>query len=459
MNAHASGSTAHQRSVEVISDDGAETLYIPGLAKPPAPPAPPSPRKEAPQFHLDVTVPPPVSATPRTAPSLNDLARDIARAIPARTTETLGERTEEAIEPQHRFKEADWQSHPTEDLADIVLRQAETDAQFVTRKTRIDISDDAPFNSAPDEGTFAPKVPAGVVHGRVDDRRDHGTALYDEGRPAPEAKGEPDASALAISEQILEQELAEEARLRRSKKLRIVSRIAFGLAISSLALVAAWVSYAYMRGSPPKQALVDSPPSQLMPPPAAAARAPAATQAQAEAQRPLPMTPVEPPVAALAPQPNPLLEPRPIQANPQTIAPPAQPQIAVPAIPQAPPLQVGPISTRLASITCRSTTAQEAQLLISVGIWQASDAFTAALADIGKWTGMQNGMVLFDSISKPDLSKIPAGMTVLAYSGPNQQVASANDVNAKAWIVISQRDINSKNADPTACTMRIIAPE
>lgn len=460
MNAHASGGTATNRKIEVVSVESDDAFHIPGFDLDPkrsethrtpqgadaATVDATEPRPTIPR--LDVSVPPPSA-------NLRRLASQIADAIPRTSVEPDAGTRE--LEPQHRFQEATWHVDPTHDIADAVLKEAKRDAAYVVKPNKIDIAGD---------------VPVAHVKERLvaDLRTDDGFAPPAQETDAPAAEDDgvaPAPTSDAVADDAFDRDLAIEAATRRKRKTKLISRIVLGLAVSSFAIAGAWTAYAYLKSSA-TPTLVDSAPTPAAPKPQQQVAAPKPTQ---QAAAPVAMAPAQEP--ATPPNPSPFAQPteRPLPMQPPTAAaPPAASQaelkpvqapttpVVAPPAPQ-PQIQIGPISTRLASLTCRSFNGGEAQILISVGIWQVSQAFTSALDDIAKWTGMQNGMVLFDATSRPDLSKVPPTLAVLAYSGPDQQVASANDVNAKAWIVVSQKDLKTKNADPAACSMRIIAPE
>ncbi|WP_216073996.1 hypothetical protein, partial [Acinetobacter baumannii] len=61
------------------------------------------------------------------------------------------------------------------------------------------------------------------------------------------------------------------------------------------------------------------------------------------------------------------------------------------------------------------------------------------------WTGRQNGMVLFDTKSRPDAVHLADtakanGLVVLTFSGPDTMVSSIEDESAMSWFVFSAHD-------------------
>lgn len=303
----------------------------------------------------------------------------------------------------------------------------------------------------------------------------HGASDGGEGE-ADEADERDAGMKQILSEDEIDRELKEESEKHgRSRMRTIASRALLGFAAAAVLGVSGYAAYKLTAGQKqdpvvasalptpaPQQAAQAKPQVPVAPiaaPAPPAQQAPSApvtvpTQELTQAQRaiagqsgPLPAQLAKPPAPAPLP---------PIESVRPVDAPPPQPPAA--AAPPKPALQVGPISTRLAQITCRprSGGGEPATLLISAGIWQAAASFNSATDDVAKWTGQQNGMVLFDSNGRPDLAKIGPNLAVLAYANPGEQVASANDANAKAWVVVSKAEM--KDADLGACTMRVIAP-
>lgn len=296
-------------------------------------------------------------------------------------------------------------------------------------------------------------------------------------RPAAEPEDVTDEREAGLgqimTEAEIDAELEQEARAQGNTRIRKIAARAF-LGLGALSVLAATGYAAYKFAAPskvepavvqmparpapvpmaaapaprpavPAQATVAAPPAPLPAPVPATPELTPAQRAMAGQAAPLPATLAKPPAAPLPP----------IESVKPVDAPPAPPVMQAPP---RPAMQVGPISTRLAQITCRPAggAGDPASLLISAGIWQAAASFNAAADDVAKWTGQQNGMVLFDANGRPDLSKIGPNLAVLAYANPGEQVASPNDANAKAWVVISRQEM--KNADLGACTMRVIAP-
>ncbi len=111
------------------------------------------------------------------------------------------------------------------------------------------------------------------------------------------------------------------------------------------------------------------------------------------------------------------------------------------AVTLAPSLRLGPVSTRIAQLSCRDVQ----PVLFSVAVFNEAVNFDRTIGSFADWTGRQNGMVLFDTKSRPDAVRLADtakanGLVVLTFSGPDTMVSSIEDESAMSWFVFSAHD-------------------
>ncbi|WP_204314328.1 hypothetical protein, partial [Klebsiella aerogenes] len=78
------------------------------------------------------------------------------------------------------------------------------------------------------------------------------------------------------------------------------------------------------------------------------------------------------------------------------------------------------VSTRIAQLSCRDVQ----PVLFSVAVFNEAVNFDRTIGSYADWTGRQNGMVLFDTKSRPDAVHLADtakanGLVVLTFSGPD----------------------------------------
>lgn len=125
--------------------------------------------------------------------------------------------------------------------------------------------------------------------------------------------------------------------------------------------------------------------------------------------------------------------------------------------PSTPPaIAAGPISTRIAQMTCQD----QQPVLLSLAVFNAAASFDRAVPSLKDWTGRQNGVVLFDTQSRPNsqqLEKVAreAGLVVMTFSDPDTRVQRIDDENAMSWFVFSEQDISGSAGRP--CVVRLFS--
>jgi hypothetical protein len=125
-----------------------------------------------------------------------------------------------------------------------------------------------------------------------------------------------------------------------------------------------------------------------------------------------------------------------------------------PPAPAAPMPVAGPVSTRIAQLTCDG----HQPILLSVAIYNDARAFDGAVPSFKDWTGRQNGVVLFDTRSRPDPVRLAdaakaQNLVVMAYSDPDTRVEKIDDEAAMSWFVFSEADAGSVAA--RNCVVRL----
>lgn len=113
----------------------------------------------------------------------------------------------------------------------------------------------------------------------------------------------------------------------------------------------------------------------------------------------------------------------------------------VPLAPAAPMPAPGPVSTRIAQLTCDG----HQPILLSVAIYNDARAFDGAVPSFKDWTGRQNGVVLFDTRLRPDPVRLAdaakaQNLVIMAYSDPDTRVEKIDDEAAMSWFVFSEAD-------------------
>jgi hypothetical protein len=108
---------------------------------------------------------------------------------------------------------------------------------------------------------------------------------------------------------------------------------------------------------------------------------------------------------------------------------------------QPEPVISGPVSTRIAQLTCEG----HQPILLSVAIYNDARIFDRAVPGLKDWTGRQNGVVLFDTRLRPDAVRLAdaarsQNLIVMSYSDPDTRVEKIDDESAMSWFVFSQVD-------------------